>query len=69
MDALLGAPDKDDDIDSAEQAELWELRETMRRNPNIRLLFNLSKKARPEDVKKFVNVLKALEGIDMDDGD
>lgn len=47
-----------------EDDELWELREAMRRNPDVRVLFDLSKNASPKAIKRTVAVLKALKDDD-----
>lgn len=46
--------DPDDDV--------WELREQLRRDPEIRVLFSAAAKATPEHIKAAVAMLKALEG-------
>lgn len=53
----------DDEI-PGEDDELWELREAMRRNPDVRVLFDLSKNASPKAIKRTVAVLKALKDDD-----
>lgn len=47
-----------------EDDELWQLREAMRRNPDVRVLFDLSKNASPQAIKRTVAVLKALKDDD-----
>ena len=44
--------------------ELYELREELRRNPEIRMLFSASKNARPEHIKAATAMLNALKGHD-----
>lgn len=42
--------------------ELWEMRETCRRNPDTRTLFSLAKDATPADIKAAIAVLQSLKG-------
>lgn len=46
----------------ADDDELWELREEMRRNPDLRTLFSLTKKATPDDMRKMISIIKTLKG-------
>lgn len=48
----------------AEADEMAELLETIRRRPDLRVLFSLSAKATPEDVKDTIKIIKALSGDD-----
>lgn len=52
------------DLPAEPDDELWELREAMRRNPDVRVLFDLSKNASPQAIKRTVAVLKALKDDD-----
>lgn len=54
--------------DPDQYAELWELRETFRRRPEMRTLFSLTKKASPEDVQKAIEIITILRG-DKNDAD
>lgn len=47
-----------------EDDELWELRETMRQNPNMRVLFSTAKNATPKQLKQAIAVLEALKASD-----
>jgi len=63
VDFLLGAENEPAPADEAEtDDEMASILETLRRRPDMRVLFSLSKNATPEDVKKFVNVSKAMQG-------
>lgn len=53
-DELLGVERKDTD------QELWEIREQLRRNPPMRVLFSLSKNATAEEVQKTVDILNIM---------
>lgn len=44
----------------AEDEELWTLREELRRRPEMRMLFSVSRKASKEDVMKTVKIIEAL---------
>ncbi len=47
----------------SEEKELWELRETLRRRPEMRTLFSLSKSASKSDVEKACAIIEALKGV------
>ena len=47
-----------------EDDELWELRESMRQNPNMRVLFSTAKNATPKQLKQAIAVLEALKASD-----
>ena len=49
---------------SAEVAvdELWGIRETLRRSPEMRTLFSLSRKATPEQLRQTIKIIEALRG-------
>ena len=55
---ILGAmsPHADED-----DRDTWALRESMRRDPNMRLLFDAASKATPEHLRAAAAMLKALE--------
>ena len=44
--------------------EMAELLETIRRRPDLKVLFSLSKKATPEDVRKTIQIIKTICGDD-----
>ena len=54
------------DISSGENEvsddDLWELREELRRNPDIRMLFSASRGAKKEHIQAAVSVLNTLKG-------
>ena len=54
----------EDEKKQQEDDELYELREELRRNPEIRMLFSASKNARPEHIKAATAMLNALKGHD-----
>lgn len=51
----------------AETDEIDELLETIRRRPDLKVLFSLSKKATPDDVKKTIQIIKTICGDDNGD--
>ena len=50
----LISSDKEDD-------EIWELREQLRRKPELRMLFMASKNAKKEDLLRAVRIIEALK--------
>ena len=42
--------------------ELWGIRETLRRSPEMRTLFSLSSKATPEQLRQAIKIIEALRG-------
>lgn len=51
-----GLADQDDQDD-----DFWEIREQLRRDPNMRVLFDAAAKATPEHLRAAAAMLKALE--------
>lgn len=47
-----------------EDDELWELREVLRRNPEVRILFSATKGAKKEHIKAAAAMLEALKAND-----
>ena len=57
VDEILGRT-----IDGDEQGDdAWDLRERLRRDPNMRMLFSAADKATPEHIRAAAAMLKALE--------
>lgn len=52
------------EVESPQEDELWELREELRRNPDIRMLFSASKGAKKEHIQAAVAILNTLKGYD-----
>ena len=44
--------------------ELWEIREQLRRRPEMRTLFSVTKDASSEDLKKAIKLIETLKGDD-----
>lgn len=57
-DYLMGS----DDTDTAENDEMADLLEEIRKNPELRTLFSISKRATPEEVRQYIRLIKALRG-------
>ena len=55
--ALQGKPDPI----SAQDSEIWQLRERLRRDPDMRMLFSAADRATPEHLRAAAAMLKALE--------
>lgn len=60
VDYLLGL-ETSDQIDE-QKRELAELLEEIRRNPDLRTMFSLTKNATPEEVRQYIKVIKAIRG-------
>ena len=50
----------DEAPESPEDSELWELREALRRRPEMRTLFSLSKNATAGEIKQTISIIEAL---------
>lgn len=50
--------------DRSEDDELDAILEEARRNPDLRILFSLSSKASPEELKKYIKMIKLICGDD-----
>lgn len=61
VDELLGHPEPEQ---SEEDVELFELRERMRRDPSLRILFSAARNASPDHIRAAAAMLKALEPED-----
>ena len=44
--------------------DIWELRESLRRSPDMRILFSAAKSATPKQLKQAVAILEALKAND-----
>ena len=58
-DELLGRSEQPED---PENDERWRISERIRRDPNLRILFEQTRKAKPEHIRAAAAVLKSLEG-------
>lgn len=63
-DELLGRADLPET--EPETDERWEISESIRRNPSLRILFGQAKKATPEAIRAATAVIKSLEGDTVD---
>ena len=57
VDEILGRPAPVQNTDD----EAWEIREQLRRNPDMRILFDAASKATPEHIRAVATLLKQLE--------
>ena len=51
------------ELTGAKTDERWDLSERIRNNPDLRILFNQAKNAKPEHIRAAAEMLKALEGV------
>lgn len=61
VDYLLGNEEKEKPT-ATDDSELAEILEDIRRNPDLRAMFSLTKNATPEEVRQYINVIKAIRG-------
>ena len=61
VDYLLGNEQKEKPT-ATDDSELAEMLEDIRRNPDLRAMFSLTKNATPEEVRQYINVIKAIRG-------
>lgn len=55
-------PEIDSEITNGQDDEIWELREELRRNPDMRMLFSASRGAKKEHIQAAAAMLNALKG-------
>lgn len=48
-------------LDAEQDDDSWELRERLRRDPNMRMLFSAASRATPDHIRAAAEMLKALE--------
>ena len=46
---------------SQDDVDIWQLREEMRRTPEMRTLFDAARNARPEDLRRAISIIEALK--------
>lgn len=61
-DALLGIVPDDDGASDITDDELMQMREDMRRNPELRTLFSLTKGATKQEMRQLEGIVRALRG-------
>ena len=63
IDFLLGRDDTERYLADEREADkdLYELREQLRRNPGMRILFKTTKNASEDDIRKAVKIIEALK--------
>ena len=63
-DYLLGRDESPAPEPSVPDDEPWEIREQLRRRPEMRTLFSVTKDASSEDLKKAIKIIETLKGDD-----
>lgn len=62
---LMGWVSENEELaEEQEDDDLWELRESFRRNPEMRVLFSAAKNASAKQLKQAVAILEALKASD-----
>ena len=59
---IMGWDEQADPASVEADEDIYDIREELRRNPQIRALFGLARRADPNDVRAAIAMLKALEG-------
>lgn len=67
VDWLIGVTD--DSTDAVTDDELMQMREDMRRNPELRTLFSLTKGATKQEMRQLEGIVRALRGSNNEDTD
>ena len=60
-DYLLGVTNNPTPV-TEDDAEIWELREQLRRRPGMRTLLSATKNVTEEDLQKIIRIVEALKG-------
>ena len=61
---LMGWVSENEELAEEREDDLWELRESFRRNPEMRVLFSAAKNATSKQLKQAVAILEALKASD-----
>ena len=64
VDYILGRDERED-----EEAELWALRDALRRDPERRMLFSLARSATLDEVRQAVTIIDALRRANGGEGE
>ena len=62
-DYLMGTDDTDSQ-ERYEQQEVADMLDEIRKNPELRTMFSITRNATPEQLKQYINVIKAIRGDD-----
>lgn len=62
-DYLMGADDTDSQ-ERYEQQEVADMLDEIRKNPEMRTMFSITRNATPEQLRQYINVIKAIRGED-----
>lgn len=56
--------DDEDTAERYEQREVLDMLDEIRKNPELRTMFSITRNATPEQLKQYINVIKAIRGED-----
>lgn len=62
-DYMMGADDADTE-ERYEKQEVYDMLEEIRKNPELRTMFSITRNATPEQLRQYINVIKAIRGED-----
>lgn len=62
-DYMMGADDTDTE-ERYEKQEVLDMLEEIRKNPELRTMFSITRNATPEQLRQYINVIKAIRGED-----
>lgn len=62
-DYLMGTDDTDSQ-ERYEQQEVADMLDEIRKNPELRTMFSITRNATPEQLRQYINVIKAIRGED-----
>lgn len=62
-DYLMGTDDTDSQ-ERYEQQEVADMLDEIRKNPDLRTMFSITRNATPEQLRQYINVIKAIRGED-----
>lgn len=56
--------DDEDTAERYEQQEVADMLDEIRKNPELRTMFSITRNATPEQLRQYINVIKAIRGED-----
>lgn len=62
-DYLIAGEDTDAE-EASEKQEVLDMLEEIRKNPELRTMFSITRNATPEQLRQYINVIKAIRGED-----
>lgn len=63
-DYFLTGEEKNEKPTTTNDDELYELLEEIRRNPDLRTMFSITKGSTPEQMRQYMKIIKAIRGED-----